>query len=517
MVFAALVSITLAPALMALLIRGRIRHEKEHPVSRAHDRACTSRSCAWRSRTRRRRSRSGSRRCSRPCPMAMRLGNEFMPPLNEGDLLYMPTTFPNISIEEAKRQLQVQDRLIRCSSPRWRRCSARRAAPRRRPIRRRSRWSRRVVQLRPRDQWRMRRAPALVLGLGARMARAGVPAALARRRRITLGGADRPRSTATMQCPGWTNAWTMPIKTRIDMLSTGHPHPDRHQGLRRQTSTRSSGSAWRWSDIDVAGAATRAACTPTATPGGFYIDIIPDREALARYGLALGDVQDVIESAIGGQPIGVTVEGRNRFTINVRYPRDLRSDVERLRHVLVPLHGTAGPSQSPGMGGMSADPAPAGILLASAGLTDTGEDFFAQAMGGPRMERTAASGARGSARRPHRGLRRHGRRGTGKRTSAGTLGSGRHRPWPEPSGPTSRSGQLADIRVVDRPAHDPRRGRLLVGYVYVDMDAAPAGHRRLRGRARSGPWRRTGVCGCRRLLPQVDRPVRAAGADAARA
>ena len=113
MLISALLSITFAPALRDLLIRGKIRPEHKHPVSRFIDPRSTSRSCTWRCAGPSRPSPSACSRCSRRCRWPPRLGHEFMPPLNEGDLLYMPITFPNISIEEAKRQLQIQDRILR--------------------------------------------------------------------------------------------------------------------------------------------------------------------------------------------------------------------------------------------------------------------------------------------------------------------------------------------------------------------------------------------------------------------
>src|SRR5439155_10696486 len=110
--------------------------------------------------------------------------------------------------------------------------------------------------------------------------------------------------------------------------------------------------------------------------GGFYPDTAPTRNALARYGLTLGEVQDVIEAAVGGQPIEVTVEGRNRFTINVRYPRELRQDVESLRHVLVPLRMGPGGAPASGMGGgMGAFPESAPVLVAAAGVSDAGDAY----------------------------------------------------------------------------------------------------------------------------------------------
>jgi hypothetical protein len=105
--------------------------------------------------------------------------------------------------------------------------------------------------------------------------------------------------------------------------------------------------------------------------GGLYVDIVPDREALARHGLTLGDLQDVIEAAIGGEPIAVTVEGRERYTINVRYPSSLRQDVERLRQVLVPIHRGGANGAGGTMGALGRDALPTGALLASNGSSDS--------------------------------------------------------------------------------------------------------------------------------------------------
>jgi Cu(I)/Ag(I) efflux system membrane protein CusA/SilA len=135
--------------------------------------------------------------------------------------------------------------------------------------------------------------------------------------------------------PGWTNAWTMPIKARIDMLSTGIRTPIGIKvfGASLDTIERIG--------MDLERIVSRVPHTRSVysdrNTGGFYLDITPNRQTLARYGLTLGDVQDVIEAAIGGQPIETTVEGRNRFSINVRYPSELRQDLESLGRVLIPL------------------------------------------------------------------------------------------------------------------------------------------------------------------------------------
>jgi copper/silver efflux system protein len=332
MALAALVSITLAPALMNLLVRGRIRPEHQHPVSRAV--IAAYRPFAWVALKNPKTTLAiGLAAVLSAVPMALRLGHEFMPPLNEGDLLYMPTTFPNIAIEEAKRDLQIQDRLIR-EVPEVERVFGKAGRSETPTDPAPLSMVETVVKLRPRDQWRQIEVRRWYSGWAPRWLAAGLRPLWPDRRRITWDEltADLNRR---LQLPGWTNAWTMPIKTRVDMLSTGIRTPigikifgpdlavierigtDLERTLARVPNTRSV-----YSDRST---------------GGFYVDIVPDREALARYGLSVGEVQDVIEAAVGGQPIEVTVEGRNRFTINVRYPSALREDIEKLRHVLVPL------------------------------------------------------------------------------------------------------------------------------------------------------------------------------------
>jgi Cu(I)/Ag(I) efflux system membrane protein CusA/SilA len=411
--FAALVSITLAPALMALLIRGKIRHEKDHPVSRAM--IAVYRPFAWVALKNPKTTIAiGLAAVLATIPMAMRLGNEFMPPLNEGDMLYMPTTFPNIAIEEAKRYLQVQDRLIRTFpevetvfGKAGRSETPTDPAP--------LSMVETVVKLRPRESWRMiddsrwysRWAPAWLKPVF----RPFWPD----RHRITWQELTDQLNRA-VQMPGWTNAWTMPIKTRIDMLSTGIRTPIGIKifGASLDTIERIG--------IDLERTVSRVPHTRSVysdrSTGGFYVDIIPDREALARYGLTLGEVQDVIEAAVGGQPIEVTVEGRNRFSINVRYPRELRQDIEHLKHVLVPLHGSAPASTAAG------------------------------SMGGGSSGGGTAAGMNGDADR-------------------GSSDSGR-----EPGGPHVPLGQVAQVRVVTGPPMIRDEAGMLTGYVYVDMDAA---------------------------------------------
>jgi Cu(I)/Ag(I) efflux system membrane protein CusA/SilA len=449
--FAALVSVTLAPALMSLFIRGRIRHEKDHPVSRAV--IAAYRPFAWVALKNPRTTLAiGLAAMLSAAPMALRLGNEFMPPLNEGDMLYMPTTFPNISIEEAKRYLQVQDRLIRTVpevehvfGKAGRSETATDPAP--------LAMVETVVKLKPRDHWRMVDRPRWYSSWAPEIVKPLLRPLWPDRRRITWQELTEELNRI-VQMPGWTNAWTMPIKTRIDMLSTG---------IRTPIGIKIFGASL--DSIDRIGTDlehivsrvpnTRSVYSDRST-GGFYLDIVPNREALARYGLTLGEVQDVIEAAVGGQPIEVTVEGRNRFTINVRYPRELRQDIERLRHVLVPLHGGGAPS-TPSSGAMSvvvrrgAEPR----LVAAAGISDAGDDYL------------AASDAGGSM-----GGGPMGGESAGNPLPPGPTDGSDRDLWSEPSGPHVPLGQIADIRIVTGPPMIRDEAGMLVGYVYVDMDAA---------------------------------------------
>ena len=285
-----------------------------------------------------------------------RLGSEFMPPLYEEDLLYMPITVPGISVEEAKRLLQWQDAQIK-KVPEVDRVfgKAGRAETSLDPAP--LSMFETIVHLKPRDRWR-----------------SGV--------KIEGIIAELERVTRT---PGVQGAWTMPIKARIDMLSTGIRTPigvkvfgpdlgvittindELERVLRTQPHTRSV-----YAEREL---------------GGFFLDVTPDRETIARYGLSVRDVLDVVESSIGGMDVATTYEGRERFKINVRYPRELRDNLDAIRNILVPIAPLrprrlsggsttpggamepAAPAASPGMAAMGAQAssAPAGEAMPSDG------------------------------------------------------------------------------------------------------------------------------------------------------
>ncbi len=462
MFFGALVAITLVPALMMLFVRGKIHHEREHPVSRFLIKLYKP-FVFVALRNPKTTIAIGVAAIISAIPMIPQIGSEFMPPLNEGDLLYMPTTFPNISIEEAKNYMQFQDRVIR-SFPEvtsvYGKAGRAETPTDPAPLS----MLETVVQLKPREEWRKidverwysRSAPEFIKPV----LRPFWP----EKRTITWEELVAEFDKA-MNMPGWTNAWTMPIKTRIDMLSTG---------IRTPIGVKIFGDDL--AEIERIGQeleqtlspvpATRSVFSERNT-GGYFVDIVPDREEIARYGLTMRNVQDVIEAAIGGMPIEVTVEGRARFSVNVRYPRDLRQNVERLKEVLVPLPVAAGaqPATTSGMSSISEFEPP---LLASLDLEGiynpwakpslqmgnmSGGSGGSSAGAAPAGMNSPATGAQGMTQGP---------------SASGTVNGYR---FDLPAGrPHIPLGQIADVRIASGPPMIKNEAGMLVGYVFVDID-----------------------------------------------
>ncbi len=306
MAAAAILSITLVPVLMILFVRGHIVPEQKNPINRA---------LIWIYRP----VIQGVLRARGLTILAAllilgasvwpasRLGSEFMPSLNEGTLLYMPTTLPGISVTKAAELLQVQDRIIK-SFPEVASVygKAGRAETSTDPAP--TEMFETVVNLKPKEEWR----PGVTIeSLTADMDKA-------------------------LQFPGVSNAWTMPIKARIDMLATGIRTPVGIKVLGRDL-----GELERVAK-EIEAVVRKVPGTTSAYAerviGGYYLDIVPDRDALARYGLLIGNLQDTIAMALGGETVTTTVEGRERYTVNVRYPRDFRDNPEAIaRDVLVSL------------------------------------------------------------------------------------------------------------------------------------------------------------------------------------
>lgn len=419
MFFAAVTAVTLSPALMTILIRGRIRHEKNHPVSKFLIRLYKP-FVYVALRNPKTTIAIGLVAIIATLPMIPKIGSEFMPPLNEGDILFMPTTFPNISVEQAKQYMQYQDRILR-SFPEvisvYGKAGRAETATDPAPLS----MLETVVQLKPRERWRTVAVPRWYSGWAPDFLRSMFHPLWPEERTIRWEELIDEFDKA-MQFPGWTNAWTMPIKTRIDMLSTGIRTPIGIKIFGNDLNEiERIGMNLEHSLSKISG--TRSVYSERNT-GGYFIDIIPDRLALARYGLTMQDVEDIIETAIGGMPLEVSIEGRNRFTINVRYPRALRDNIQSLKELLVPLPAVGASTAMPGMDG---------------GQTGAGSSFSMAGMGdAPAVATEPAS------------------------TTTAPPQLGRAIPL----------GQIADVRVVTGPPMIKDEAGMLVGYVFVDIDQA---------------------------------------------
>ncbi len=331
MAAAALLSITLVPVLMSWFIRGKIKPEEENPINRLLIRIyhpVVDFVLNWRKATL---LLTTILILSIAWPLS-KMGSEFMPPLNEGDLLYMPTTKPGISITKAKELLQQTDRIIatfpeveRVFGKIGRAETATDSAP--------LSMVETTILLKPEDEWRKVPAKRFFSGWPP-----WIKTPLARvfpeEKSITAEQLIEQLNDA-IQFPGLTNAWTMPIKTRIDMLSTGIKTP---VGIKVMgddlTVLNQIGEEIEALVSTLPG--TLSAYSERVT-GGNYLDFNIDRAAAARYGLTVGEIQDVIQSAIGGMNVTQTVEGLERYPVNIRYLQDYRNDLPALHRVLVPL------------------------------------------------------------------------------------------------------------------------------------------------------------------------------------
>lgn len=264
-------------------------------------------------------------------PVFFRLGAEFMPPLDEGVLLYMPTTLPGISVTEAQKLLQVQDKILK-SFPEVERVfgKAGRAETATDPAP--FSMIETVIVLKPPDQWPKKPrwysdwAPEWLQGI---LRRIWPDRKTSEELIYGPGGLNE-----ALQLPGVVNAWTMPIKARLDMLTTGVRTPVGIKILGHDLNTiQEIGQRIEGVLRDVPGTTSVFA---ERTAGGYFLDFALKREELARYGLTVEEAQRVILSAIGGENVTMTVEGRERYPINVRYLRDYRSTLDRLGRVLVP-------------------------------------------------------------------------------------------------------------------------------------------------------------------------------------
>ncbi len=305
MAAAALLTITVVPVLMGFFIRGKVISEAKNPVNRFLHFVHTPLLRAAMSR------RSITLfivvilLISTAYPLS-KIGSEFMPPLDEGDILYMPSTFPGISITKAKELLQQTDKILK-TFPEvllvfgkvGRADTATDPAP--------LSMIETTVRLKPKEQW---------------------PDPTKTTQQL-MSEMDK-----ALHFPGIANSWTMPIKTRIDMLSTGIKTPvgikvSGPNLIELQRLAKEIEQTIKTLPDTLSAFADR-------TVGGHYLDFDINREAAARYGLTVGDVQDIIKSAIGGMNVTETVEGLERYPVNLRYPRELRDNLESLKRVLIP-------------------------------------------------------------------------------------------------------------------------------------------------------------------------------------
>jgi copper/silver efflux system protein len=353
MALAALLAITLDPAMRMLFTRmdflqfrprwlswivsqvavGRYTREERHPISRALF-AVYGPVCRWVLRRPKTTVALAAVVLATTVPVYLRLGHEFMPPLNEGTILYMPTTLPGISVTEAARLLQTQDRiLMRFPEVVSVHGKAGRAETSTDPAP--FSMMETIVNLKPPEQWRGK--PRWY----SSWAPEWLKAALLREvwpDRLSWDDLVAEMNSA-LQIPGVTNAWTMPIKNRTDMLTTGIRTP---VGIKIYgpdlTQIEALGERVEALVREVRG--TRSVFAERVA-GGYFVDFDLKRPELARYGLTVAEVQDVILSAVGGENVTTTIEGRARYPVNVRYPRELRDDLDRLGRVLVMTPGGA--------------------------------------------------------------------------------------------------------------------------------------------------------------------------------
>ena len=301
----AIIAITLVPVLMVMLTRGRFRRDGENPLTRFLHWLYEP-VIRWVLKYRKTAIALNVVALLVTIPMIMNMGSEFMPPLDEGSLLFMPVALPSASITEVNRIVQVQDAII-MTVPEVEQVLGKVGKAETSTDPAPVSMIESIVLLKPKSQWR-----------------AGIT------KNDIIAELD-----AKLQMPGVRNGWTQPIINRINMLSTG-VRTDLGVKIFGKDLATLEELAIKAEQIlrTVPGAADLYA---ERTQGGMFLDIKIDREAIARYGINVGDVQDVIETAIGGENIGTVIEGRERFPIRVRYEREWRGNVEQLKDLLVPV------------------------------------------------------------------------------------------------------------------------------------------------------------------------------------
>ncbi|MDP2366859.1 efflux RND transporter permease subunit [Rhodoferax sp.] len=446
MFVAAVLSITLAPPLMIWLLRGRFRTEAQNPLNRVLGRWYRP-VAGFIVRQRLAVVALAVLAMTVTIPVFMRMGSEFMPPLDEGALLVMPTTFSGIAIEEARRAMSAQDRIIKgFQEVAMVHGKAGRADTATDPAQ--LDMSELVVSLKPRDQW-----PALpTLRWYSHWAPDWLKAVLRLvwpdRRARTMEELSRDLDQA-LRTPGYQMAIAPPIRTRIDMLTTGVRTPvgikvfgPDLQGIERLS-------------LELEGMLRQVPGTRSTfaerQSGREYIDIVPRRDDIARHGLSVRDVMDLVEAGVGGMSVSTVIDGRARYSVNVRYGSDFRADPQALQDLLIPIPATKTLSFAGGAGAGrgSSPPGQAPVQSRSGGSAGMGD---AGGMGGGGM---GAGGTPASA--------------VGM---AAPSGSGNDWDRGRQSGTVLPLSALADVRVVTGPPMIKNENGTLVGYVFADIDSS---------------------------------------------
>lgn len=308
----AIVLITLIPVLMTLLMRGKFRPETENPVTRFFIRIYEP-VIHWVLKHRKTTIIINLIALAITIPMVMHTGSEFMPPLDEGSILYMPVTLPNASITEVNRILQEQDKIIK-SVPEVHHVLGKAGRAETPTDNAPLSMIETIIMLKPKSEWR----PGI-------------------KKSDIINELD-----SKLQIPGVRNGWTQPIINRINMLSTGvrtdigfkifgdNLDTLEYYAIKAENILKNVNGA-----VDVVAERVQA---------GYYIDVSLKKDAIARYGINISDVQDIIETAIGGQNLGVVIEGRMRFPIRIRYERDYRDNIEELNRLIIPVTSSTMPS-----------------------------------------------------------------------------------------------------------------------------------------------------------------------------
>ncbi|WP_051520151.1 efflux RND transporter permease subunit [Sphingobium sp. Ant17] len=443
MFFAAILSITLAPPLMIWLLRGRFRTEAENPLNRVLANVYQPIArfiIRWRLGV----VVVAALVMVATVPVFMRLGSEFMPPLDEGSLLVMPTTFPGISIEEARRALNTQHRTIMgFGEVAMVHGKAGRAETATDPAQ--LDMSESVITLKPHNEWPTIPTKRWYSDWAPSWLQEGLRTIWPDRKQRTVSELSRDLDAA-LRMPGYQMAIAPPIRTRIDMLTTGVRTPvgikvfgPDLQGIERLS------VALEGVLRTVLG--TRSTFAERQS-GREYIDIEPRRDAIARYGLTVRDVQDLIEAAIGGMPVSTVIDGRARYSVNVRYAADFRADPQALNALLVPIPPTRTLSFAAARtAGSGTSPAPRSQVQSGSSGTDTMGSMSGGGSGGSGMPQTSAQ-------------------------MSGTAPTGAEWDNGQQAGSVVPLGALANIKVVTGPPMIKNENGTLVGYVFADIDSS---------------------------------------------